>query len=142
MLSQPTPNIRRLASDYLLPPLDSALHFSYGVTIANVNGKPGQYVLSLDPNSCILNEFAQPLGCTLMANFEFEVGLEHRASNGRESLYELTSSEPLPARFALVLSDEPSSRCPARLLTLDDEGQITQVVHLHEVSDACSPARG
>lgn len=86
-------------------------------------------MLTLDPNSCILDEFAQPLGCTLMANFEFEVELEHRASKGRHSLYELTSRQPLPARFALVLSDEPHG-CPARLLTLDEDGQITQVVHL------------
>jgi hypothetical protein len=135
MLSDPAPKIRRLTSEYLLPPLDSELHFTYRVTIANVNGKPGVYVLTLDPNSCILDEFGQPLGCTLMANFEFEIGLEQRASKGCESLYEVTSRQRLPARFALMLSDD-AHRCPARLLTLDTDGQITQVVHLHAVDVA------
>lgn len=129
MLSETAPKIRRLASEYLLPPLDSELHFTYRVTIANVSGKPGVYLLTLDPNSCILDEFARPLGCTLMANFEFEVALEHRVSSGGASLYELSSRERLPARFQLVISGDAHG-CPARLLTLDADGQITQVVHL------------
>jgi hypothetical protein len=135
MLSGPTPQIRRLTSEYLLPPLDSELHFTYRVTIANVSGKPGVYLLTLDPNSCILDEFAQPLGCTLMANFEFEVSLEHRASKGCESLYELSSRQRLPARFQLVLGEQ-GQRCPARLLTLDADGQVTQVIHLLAVDVA------
>jgi hypothetical protein len=131
-LAEQAPKFRRLASGYLLPPLDSELHFTYRVTIANVNGKPGVYVLTLDPNSAILDDFGQPLGCTLMADFEFEVRLEHVASKGCEGLYELTSPQPLPARFRLVLSSEPpSSHCPAQLLTLDADGQIVQIVHLH-----------
>lgn len=134
MLSGPAPKIRRLASEYLLPPLDSELHFTYRITIANVNGRPGVHVLTLDPNSCILDEFARPLGCTLMANLEFEVTLEHRASKGCESLYELSSREHLPARFQLVLCDD--GQCPARLLTLDRDGQITQVIYLLAVDVA------
>jgi hypothetical protein len=63
---------------------------------------------------------------------EVRVRLEHVASKGDEELYDLTSPQPLPARFRLVLSIEgPSSRCAAQLLTLDADGQITQIVHLH-----------
>jgi hypothetical protein len=131
MLAEQAPKFRRLESGYLLPPLDSELHFTYRVTIANMNGRSGVYVLTLDPNSAILDDFGQPLGCTLMADFEFEVRLEHVASKAGEELYDLTSPQPLPARFRLVLSSGPPSRCPAQLLTLDADGQITQIVHLH-----------
>jgi hypothetical protein len=138
MLSGSVPKIRRLASDYLLPPLDSELHFTYRISISNVYGKPGVYVLTLDPNSCILDEFGHPIGSTLMANFEFEVGLEHRASKGDESLYEVTSRQRLPARFQLVIANE-AHRCPARLLKLDEDEQIAQIVHLRVVELAgCS----
>src|SRR5690606_36925093 len=102
ILADHAPKIRRLTSDYLLPPLDTELHFAYRVTIAQVNGKPGVYTLTLDPNSCILDDFGRQLGCTLMADFEFEVALELLASGDDELLYDVTSRQSLPARFRLV----------------------------------------
>ncbi|MFO7564767.1 MAG: hypothetical protein R6X02_19135 [Enhygromyxa sp.] len=122
------PKIRRLASDYLLPPLDTDLNFAYRVTITKPNGKPGVYTLTLDPNSCILDDFGRTLGSTLMADFEFEISLVRLASAGDEALYQLRSRQRLPARFRLVIRH--SRPCTARLLTLDQDGQITQIVHL------------
>ncbi|HLT39633.1 MAG TPA: hypothetical protein VK034_25290 [Enhygromyxa sp.] len=128
------PKIRRLTSDYLLPPLDTELHFAYRVTIAQVNGKPGVYTLTLDPNSCILDDFGRQLGCTLMADFEFEVALELLASGDDELLYDVTSRQSLPARFRLVFRGAEQPReCGARLLTLDDDGQIAQIIPLRAV---------
>lgn len=131
LLADHASNIRRLTSDYLLPPLDTELHFAYRVTLANVNGKPGVHVLTLDPNSCILDEFGRPLGCTLMADFTFEIALEYLASKNGEDLYHVTSRQHLPARFRLAVRQAAQPReCVARLLTLDEDQQITQIVNL------------
>jgi hypothetical protein len=129
VLADHAPKIRRLTSDYLLPPLDTEMHFAYGVTITKVAGKSGVHRLTLDPNSCILDDFGRTLGSTLMADLEFEVTLVHLATTQNEALYELTSPERLPGRFRLVIRH--STPCVARLLTLDQDGQISQIVHLH-----------
>jgi hypothetical protein len=127
-LADHVPKIRRLTSDYLLPPLDTDLNFAYRVTITKQSGTPGELRLTLDPNSCILDDFGRTLGSTLMADFEFEVGLVAVASTADETLYDVTSRQRLPARFRLVVRH--SAQCVARLLTLDQDDQITQIVHL------------
>jgi hypothetical protein len=130
------PKISRLTSDYLLPPFDTDLKYAYRVMIRGITGKPGIYHLSLDPNSCILDQFGQPQGCTLMAAFPFEVRLELVTTGDDLTLYELSSDQDLPARFRLVLLDGFDLReCPARLLTLDEDGYVTQIVHLHPTAN-------
>jgi hypothetical protein len=124
--------IRPLASEYLLPALQTDLRAFHRVSLAPTPDRDGEYTLGLDPNFCSLDPFGEPLGCTRMAMFGYQVQLERLQEEGDQTLYAIESKDPLPARMRLVIIHAPKlGECPARLMTLDDAEQISGIVHLH-----------
>lgn len=127
-----SPPIARLASEYLLPPLATELRAFHRVALIPEAKPTGGYQLILDPNICMLDGFGEAQGCTKMAAFSYHVQLEPVAHEGNQRSYDLISKQPLPGRFRLVVISSPQlGECPARLLTLGTNDQITQIVHLH-----------
>lgn len=123
--------VRRLTSEYLLPPLETQLRAFHRVSLAPGPTGSSRYDLMLDPNFCTLDEYGEPLGCTRIALFHYGVQLEALSREGTQTLYAIESRE-LPARFRLVVIDKPLlAECPARLLMINDDNRIIQLVHLH-----------
>jgi len=123
----------RVASEYLLPPLHSELREFHRVSLVE-DADSGSYHLGLDPNHCSLDQFGEPVGCTRMAIFGFEVVLETISEDDEQILYRLASKQQLPADLRLVVIRERKLReCPVRLLVMDED-DITQIIHLHPIA--------
>ncbi len=123
--------IPRLSSEYLLPALDTSLRGFHRVSLVPGRAAAGPHDLLLDPNFCSLDDFGEPLGCTRMAVFHYTITLERIRSEPGQTLYAIAGAE-LPARLRLVvLHTLARVECAARLLVVDDDDHITQIIHLH-----------
>jgi hypothetical protein len=74
--------VRRLTSEYLLPPLETRLRAFHRVSLAPGSIGSSHYDLLLDPNFCSLDEFGEPRGCTRIALFHYSVQLERSSTQG------------------------------------------------------------
>jgi hypothetical protein len=123
--------VRRLTSEYLLPALDTPLRAFHRISVVPGPVGSAHYDLLLDPNFCSLDDFGEPLGGTRTALFRYRVRLERIQADAGQTLYAIESRD-LPARFRLVVLDKPLlAECPARLLVINEENRILQLVHLH-----------
>jgi hypothetical protein len=122
---------KRVASEYLLPPLHTELRDYHRVSLVPDEHSEGVYHLTLDPNFCSLDEYGEPLGCTRMACYIHEVQLERINGDKEQTLYDIVSKGELPAQLRLLtVHSHHLDQCPARLFVMVDE-EIEQIVHLH-----------
>jgi hypothetical protein len=122
--AQPTPAGRRVSveSGYLAAPLGQFRQITLTAELANGQGNG---VLTLDPNTCTLDDFGDPAGCTRIAVARVPVQLNRlgRADpHGLNRQLWTVSGAPLSGSLTLVLQASPVG--PHRLIHTTQSGKL------------------
>jgi hypothetical protein len=138
--AQPVQGARRISlrSGYLAAPLGQFRQFTLTAELA---GGQGSGVLTLDPNTCTLDEFGDPAGCTRMAVTKAQVQLTRlRIADPRGQNRQLWTVSGSPLSGTLTLAAPASSTGPHRLIHTTSSGKL--VVPLEAVAFAPGPGPG
>lgn len=125
-------------SGYLAAPLGQ---FRQITLTAELTGAQGSGVLTLDPNTCTLDDFGDPAGCTRLAMTKAQVHLTRlRISDPRGQNRQLWTVSGSPLSGTLTLAVPTSSTGPHRLIHTTSSGKL--VVPLEAVAFAPGPGPG
>jgi hypothetical protein len=119
-----------LDSHYLSAGIFAAGHTARQIrlTLAGWDGGTGQ--LGLDPNTCTLDAFGDPAGCTRMAIRTTNVKITPMQADGPRRLFAIQGEGLTRPSFRLVLIGDGPRPEAARLLVLGEEDKITALVPL------------
>ena len=138
-MTQVVPSKFSLESDYLIPEVHPGRGLAFHKVRLDLSEEQLGGSLSLDPNTCSLDEFGDPATCTRIAINSLDTQLKLIKEKDDERLYDVKAPKYDGPPLRLVTFGNRGQSLRGRLLLLKEDKTIDRIIELHRPA-AAQPA--